>query len=161
MASRPFLRAISIAVLVLIPACDERHGAGPAGPALGSVDDLVAAYDGLELEVHGWWLGWSLEPVPGPRLDALSFRAVNAAADPRFFDPRGVRIETADGVQWPRVVVGTETELHPLVLAPLEDAAGWIIFRVPADARAVAVVWIAAPGLALRLPLPRPVKSTG
>jgi hypothetical protein len=158
-ATRPPALAIPIALLALTLACSERSGPAPAGPALGSVDGQTASYDGLLLEVHGWFLGWSIDPVPGPRLDALSFRAVNAAGDPRFFDPRALRLETADGVQWPRVVVGTETEMRPATLAPLEDAAGWVVFRLPADARAVAIVWIAAPGLALRLPLPGPVKS--
>jgi hypothetical protein len=151
--------AALVALLALSLACEEDSGPGPTGPAFGSVSDLAATYDGLELEVHGWWLGWAVEPVPGPRLDAFSFRAANRAGDPRSFDPRDVRIETADGAYWPRVVVGTEPELHPLTLAPLEDATGWIVFRVPADARPVAVVWTAAPGLALRIPLPAPPKS--
>ncbi|HYO47247.1 MAG TPA: hypothetical protein VEY33_11230 [Gemmatimonadota bacterium] len=154
-------RAALFALLALGPACEDGSDLGPAGPALGSVRDGMASYDGLALEVHGWWLGWGIEPVPGPRLDALSFRVVNGAALPRAFDPRDVRIETADGVYWPRVLVGTEPELHPMTLAPLEDATGWIVFQVPADARLVAVVWIAAPGLALRIPLPAPSKSVG
>lgn len=147
-------RAILIALAVPILACEEPSDGGPTGPALGSVDEFVATYDGLAVEVSGVWTGWAIEPVPGPRLDAFALRAVNGAAAPRFFDPRDLRIETADGVQWPRIVVGTETELRPVRLGPFEDAVGWIIFRIPADARAVAVVWIAAPGLALRVPLP-------
>lgn len=77
---------------------------------------------------------------------------------PRSFDPRDVRIETADGTYWPRIVVGTEPEFHPITLAPFADASGWIIFRVSADARPVAVVWTAAPGLVLRIPLPQAEK---
>ena len=162
MAIPPPARAILFALAVLTFACEERSGAGPMGPALGSVDEFVATYDGLAVEVSGSWTGWAIEPVPGPRLDAFSLRAVNGAAAPRIFDPRDLRIETADGVQWPRIVVGTETELRPVTLAPFEDAVGWIIFRIPADAHAVAVVWIAAPGLALRVPIPtRPSKPSG
>ena len=46
-----------------------------------------------------------------------------------------------------------------MTLATFEDASGWIVFRVPAASRPVAVVWIAAPGLELRIPMPAPVKA--
>lgn len=141
--------------LAVVVACEEGPGAaGPAGPAFGTVQGRAALYDGLALEVHASWIGWGIEPVPGPRLDALAFRVANGVAIPRSFDPRDVRVETADGTYWSRVVVGTEPELHPMTLAPFADASGWIVFQVSADARPVAVVWTAAPGIILRIPLP-------
>jgi hypothetical protein len=148
------------ALLALAAACGSSGGpAGPPDPAVGTVIGFVATYDGLALEVHAAWIGWSIEPVPGPRLDALRIRVANAAAHPRAFDPRAVRIETVDGLQWPRIVAGTDPELRPMTLATFEDASGWIVFRVPAASRPVAVVWVAAPGLELRIPVPAPVKA--
>jgi hypothetical protein len=46
-----------------------------------------------------------------------------------------------------------------MTLAPFADASGWIVFQVSADVRPVAVVWTAAPGLLLRIPLPLPGKN--
>lgn len=148
-------------LLALTPACEGDPSAGPAGPSLGSVSGNVALYDGLALEFHRAWPRWAIEPVPGPRLDALAFRVANGAALARSFDPTDVRIETIDGAWWPRIVSGSEAELHPITLAPFEGANGWIVFRVPADAQVSAIVWTAAPGLALRIPLPANGKGTG
>jgi hypothetical protein len=159
---RLILRAALAAWLTIGIACEESSGgAGPAAPAFGTVQDRAALYDGLALEFSGSWFGWAIEPVPGPRLDALAFRVANGVAQPRSFDPRDVRIETADGIHWSRMVVGAEAELHPMTLAPFADASGWIFFQVRADARPVAVVWTAAPGLILRIPLPSPGKDIG
>lgn len=116
--------------------------------------DRVALHDGVEVSLESAWIGWGIEPLPGPRLDAVSFRVANGAGGERGFDPRALRIETADGTYWPRVVVGTEPELRPMTLAPLEDVFGWIVFRVSASGEPVAVVWTPTPGLALRIPLP-------
>ena len=160
MPLRLIVRATLATWLTLGAACEKGSGGvGPAGPAFGVVHDRAAVYDGLALEFHGSWIGWAIEPVPGPRLDALAFRVANGEALPRSFDPRDVRIETADGTYWPRVVVGTEPEFHPMTLAPFADASGWIVFQVSADLRPVAVVWTAAPGLLLRIPLPPPGKN--
>ena len=148
------------ALLALAAGCGSSSGpAGLPDPALGTVVGFAATYDGLALEVHAAWIGWSIEPVPGPRLDALRIRVANAADRPRAFDPRAVRIETLDGLQWPRIVAGTDPELRPMTLATFEDASGWIVFRVPAASKPVAVVWLAAPGLELRIPLPEPTKA--
>jgi hypothetical protein len=154
-------RASLIVLLAMTPACEGDPGTGPVGPSLGSVSGNVALYDGLALEFHRAWPRWAIEPVPGPRLDALAFRVANGTALPRSFDPRNVRIETADGAWWPRIVAGSEAELHPMTLAPFEGANGWIVFRVPAAARPLAIVWTAAPGLALRIPLPAHGKDAG
>ena len=134
-------------------ACAGEPAGPPTGPADGSVRGRAAVYQGIEISLESAWIGWGIEPLPGPRLDALSFRVVNGGEDRRAFDPREVRIETADGTYWPRVVVGTEPELRPITLAASEDAFGWIVFRVAADAVPVAAVWTPAPGLALRIPL--------
>jgi hypothetical protein len=148
------------AFLAFGPACGSPGGpAGLPGPALGTVSGFAATYDGVVLEVHAAWIGWSIEPLPGPRLDALAIRVANGADRPRSFDPRNVRIETSDGLQWSRIVAGTRAELRPMTLATFEDESGWIVFRVAADAPPVAVVWLPAPGLTLRIPLPEAGKD--
>jgi hypothetical protein len=146
------LRASSL-VLIGMLACADAPTSAVFVPANGVVRDGAASYDGLELALQSFWIGWGIEPVPGPRLDALGFRLVNGATGWRDFDPRAVWIETADGTWWPRVLVGTDPELRPIALAASEDAFGWIVFRVAAGAVPVAVVWTPAPGLALRIPL--------
>jgi len=156
--STSFARIAGVLMLTSPVACGDSPVGPPAGPAVGSVREGAALYDGLELALQSSWIGWGIEPLPGPRLDALGFRVLNAAPDPRGFDPRAVRVETADGTYWPRVVVGTDPELRPMTLDPSADAFGWIVFRVPAGAKPVAVVWSPAPGLVLRIPLPAPPK---
>lgn len=160
--SSPFPHALWTALLALGTACG--NPGGPAGlpePAGGTVTDFAATYDGLRLEVHAAWIGWSIEPLPGPRLDALAIRVANGADRPRSFDPRTVRIETSDGLQWSRIVAGARAELRPMTLETFADESGFVVFRVPAGARSVAVVWLAAPGIALRIPLPVAVKDVG
>ena len=160
--SSPFPRALRAARLALGTACGSPAGpAGPPQPAGGSVTGFAATYDGLRLEVHAAWIGWAIEPAPGPRLDALAIRVANGGDRPLPFDPRDVRIETADGVQWSRIVAGTRPELRPLTLAAFEDESGFVVFRVPAGSRPVALVWLAAPGVALRIPLPEARKDPG
>lgn len=162
MSSSTLVCVTQAAFLAFGPACGSPGGpTGPPDPGLGTVSGNAATYDGLVLEVHAAWIAWAIEPVPGPRLDALAIRVANGADRPRSFDPRDVRIETADGVQWSRIVSGTRPELRPMTLATFEDESGWIVFRVPAGARSVAVVWLAAPGLALRIPLPEAGKVAG
>lgn len=145
---------------VLLLACAGGPAGSPTGPATGTVRDHTALYQGIEISLESAWIGWGIEPLPGPRLDALSFRIVNGGEDRRAFDPRAVRIETADGAYWPRVVVGTEPELRPMTLAASEDTFGWIVFRVAAGAVPVAAVWTPAPGLVLRIPLTPAGKPT-
>ena len=130
----------------------------PADPTLGTLSGHGAAFDGIALEVSAVWIGWKIEPVPGPRLDAVRIRVWNGTERPRAFDPRALRIETSDATQWARVVAGTTPELRPATLEPLADARGWVMFRVGAESRPIALVWLAAPGLALRIPLPLPQK---
>jgi len=141
-------------VLAFTLACGDDPVVPPVGPAFGSVRDRVALFDGLEVSLESAWVGWGIEPLPGPRLDAVSFRVANGATSARGFDPRALRVETADGTYWPRIVVGIEPELRPMTLDPSEDVFGWIVFRVPVTTEPVAVVWTPTPGLALRIPLP-------
>ena len=148
------LRFLTALLFACCLACHEPLGPTPEGPALGTVRGRTAHYDGMSLEVGGWWLGWGIEPAPGPRLDTFLLRVVNDTGSGRRFDPRDLRLEDADGTYWPRVVVGVESELRPITLAAFEGANGWAFFRIAADARPVAVVWLVAPGLPLRIPLP-------
>ena len=154
MAPCPPHRSLTLILFASCLACGESLGPAATGPALGTVHDRTAQYDGTSLEVGGWWLGWGIEPAPGPRLDTFLLRVVNDAGDSRRFDPRDLRLEDAEGTYWPRVVVGIESELHPMTLASLEGVNGWVFFQIAAGARPVAVVWMAAPGLPLRIPLP-------
>lgn len=148
----------SLLILAPILACSDDPVTPPPLPATGAVRGGIALYDGLEVQLQFAWIGWGIEPLPGPRLDAVGFRVVNGADGPRRFDPRALRIETADGSWWPRIVAGTEPELRPMTLGTAEDVFGWTVFRVPIGADPVAVVWTPAPGVALRIPLPDPIK---
>ena len=154
MAARTSRRSLTLALLAGCLACGEPVGPASDGPALGSVRERTAYYDGMSIEVGGWWLGWGIEPAPGLRLDTFLLRVVNDAGAYRRFDPRDLQLEDADGTYWPRVVVGIESELRPMRLASFEGANGWAFFRIAAGVRPVAVVWLAAPGLPLRIPLP-------
>ena len=151
-------RRAALLGLVTALACESGPVTAPDSPAFGSVRDRSAQYDGLEISLESAWVGWGIGPLPAPRLDAVGLRVFNGSPGARRFDPRTVRVETTDGAYWPRVVVGTEPELRPLFLGPAEDRFGWIVFRVPAAAEPIAVVWTPAPGLALRIALPGPVK---